>query len=248
MAATVLACLPATADARKNAWQVAALSGSYTYHAAAADPPACPDGRQENTVLGLDYSESFRLAHANSQTYAAKYFPFTHGPETNLRGQLLRLTHEGSERETYRVFDPNSDTCSSQDLACNGAQSRSQKLYAMEVDSLHRRRGRLRVLWHLFLGTTATECTPRGVNPVNTLRPVDLDVRPTGIDATTSVPIAAFRKRRLTLHAGGMLPVPAPGVLRDASITFHATVAFKKVVVRDGCKDTRPQRLFVCSL
>src|SRR5690242_16293971 len=94
--------LPTAALARKNAWQLVSLSGTYAYHATNTAPTQCDPNNTNNgdgVVLSRDWKESFHADSFPSYQYAAKYFPFLGGPQTNAQGQKAHLVRSGSVSE-----------------------------------------------------------------------------------------------------------------------------------------------------
>src|ERR1700745_847817 len=108
LALTLLAlALPTAALARKNAWQLVSLSGTYAYHATNSAPGSCDPGNNstgDGVVLSRDYTERFHAASFPRYQYAAKYFPALGAPQTNGPGQKAHLIRQGTVSESYRTF------------------------------------------------------------------------------------------------------------------------------------------------
>jgi hypothetical protein len=243
--------VPSAASARKNAWQFASLSGTYAYHATnsaatVCDPNSFSSG--DGVVLKRDYAETFRADSFPSHQYAAKYFPFFGGPQTNGPGQKAHLIRQATISETYRVFtvDPDSGTCSFQDQTCTKAVT--MKTARFLIDVTHKRfryNGPLQIVWNLSLAPSIPDCTPRGHQGLDGgLLPSNSD----GIPSQFKTPASKgqFRRKRSTFSING-----SAGVQRStgftASIDYSARATLKKVVIADGCVDLHPQHAFVCS-
>src|SRR5690349_13808552 len=118
--------LPTAASARKNAWQLVALSGTYAYHATANAPAACDPNENstgDGVLLSRDYTASFHADSFPSYQYAAKYFPVFGGPQTNALGQKAHLVGQATSNESYRTFTVAGGACSQQDQSCSKPQT-----------------------------------------------------------------------------------------------------------------------------
>jgi hypothetical protein len=239
--------LPSAAAARKNAWQLASLSGTYAYHATNTAPMACDPNAINNgdgLVLKRDYTETFHADSFPSYQYAAKYFPFFGGPQTNGPGQKAHLIRQASISETYRIFsvDSSTRTCSFQDQTCSKAVT--MKTARFLIDVTHKRfryNGPLQISWNLSLAPSIPDCTPRGHQLEGALLADDV---PSEFKSPASK--AQFRRKHSTFSLRGSAGVPRTNGY-TASIGYSAKATLKKVVIADGCADIHPQHAFICT-
>jgi hypothetical protein len=251
LAFTLLAlALPTAALARKSAWQLVSLSGTYAYHATntaptACDPNAVNDG--DGVVLSRDYTEHFHADSFPSYQYAAKYFPSLGAPVTNGPGQKTHIIRNGTISESYRTFSVSDGSCSSQDQTCSKAQNSKGAHYIFSVtQEPHFGFGRpIHIRWDLELGSTIGDCTPphndslyRGLLPDD-----EFDI-PYLFKNKASKRQFAHRRATFTVHGSAKV---RKTVGYTATITYSAKATVKKVVIPDGCVDTHPQHTFVCS-
>jgi len=151
--AVIALAVPAAAQARKNAWQLSALSGTYEYHATNASPPACDTGA---VLLERDYSESWHADSFGRGQYAAKYFPVFGGPQTNGAGQRAQLVHRGTLTETFRTG------CDQPEQTCTKAVTYKSSRTVFMVT--HRRPGsRPYTQWYVDFADSMGDCAPSDV-------------------------------------------------------------------------------------
>jgi hypothetical protein len=245
--------VPGSALARKNAWQLVSLSGTYAYHAANTAPRSCgPDVTSDSgDVLSRDWTESFHADRFPSYQYAAKYFPVFSGPQTNGPGQKAHLIRQGTIGETYRTFNAGIDadgnpTCTQQDQSCSQAQSIRTSRFLFGVG--HRGRGfhgPLVTSWRIDFAANIGDCTPRNVDDLaGGLLPPNSAGIPDVFSKRASK--RSFARRRATFTIHGTAPVRGASGF-SASISYSVRATVKKVVIRDGCADLHPQHLFVCT-
>jgi hypothetical protein len=231
---------PSAASARKNAWQLVALSGTYAYHATSTAPPTCaPDNGGQGGVLSRDYTVSFHADSFPTYQYAAKYFPALEGPQTNGPGQKAHLVGETTSSETYRTFD---SSCAPQDQHCSKLQPLRTARFMFSVTTKNfRPGGPLQTVWNLNF--SPTDCTPRSDDFLqNALVP--LDSIPSEFKANTSR--GKFTRKRATFTIHGSATVPKTSGY-NATVTYSARATLKKVLIADGCVDRHPQHAFVCT-
>jgi hypothetical protein len=212
----LLLAIPAAADARKNAWQLSSLSGTYEYHATNPNPGACSPGSA--VLLSRDYTETWHADSFGRGQYVAKYFPVFGGPQTNGAGQKAHLVHQGTLTETYRTgCDEPAQTCTK---AVTSDGSRTVFMVT------HRRPGsRPYIQWYVDFANSIGDCAPADV--AGELLPSG-DPSPVAQSTTNT----RFTRKRAKFSVSGH--------------GFSAKATLKKVVIPDGCADTKPQRLFVC--
>lgn len=239
--------VPSAALARKNAWQLVSLSGTYTYHAVNTNPATCSAGRanDDGIVLSRDYSETFKADSFPSHQYAAKYFPVFAGPQTNARGQKAHLVRQTTSSEAYRVFSEAADgSCTQQDASCSAPKQQKTARFMFAVNHPGFRRGSPpQIAWTINPGNGIFDCVPKG-------SPSDLtgDLLPDDFPdlfksrATTR----QFTRKRASFSIKGSAPVGSTSGF-TATITYSAKATLKKVVIPDGCVDTKPQHQFVCT-
>jgi hypothetical protein len=224
--ALIALAFPAAAAARKNAWQLASLSGTYEYHSTNPNPMSCTAGR--SVLLSRDYTETWRADSFPRAQYAAKYFPVFRGPETNGAGQKAHLVHTGTLTEKYRTFAEDTDgNCTQGDQTCTKQVTAKGSRTVFLVT--HKRPGSPPVVqWQIDFTNSIPDCTPRGDPDLEqALRP-DSDASPLSQSTTNS----AFTRKRPRFAVSGR--------------GFSAEATLKKLVIPDGCADTKPQRQFVC--
>ena len=225
-AAVVALAFPAAAAARKNAWQLSALSGTYEYHATSQKPVTCSAGGA--VLLERDYTETWHADSFGRGQYTAKYFPVFGGPQTNGAGQKAHLVHQGTLSETYRTFTEDAEgNCTQQDHTCTRTVSFNGSRTVFMVT--HMRPGKPpRLRWDVDFANEIPDCTPVGSDELGHALLPDEDASP----VTQSTTNARFTRKRPRFSVSGH--------------GFSARATLRKLVIPDGCADTRPQRLFVC--
>jgi hypothetical protein len=162
--------VPSGALARKNAWQLVSLSGTYAYHAVNTSPATCSAGRanDDGIVLSRDYSETFKADSFPSYQYAAKYFPVFGGPQTNGPGQKAHLVRQVTSSENYRVFTESVDAsgntlCSQQDRSCSTPATIKTARFLFGVTHPGFRRGSApQIDWKIDFAGGIRDCIPKG--------------------------------------------------------------------------------------
>jgi hypothetical protein len=243
--------LPSAVLARKSAWQLVSLSGTYAYHATNTAPAGCDPNNNftgDGTVLSRDYTETFRADSFPSYQYAAKYFPSLGAPVTNAQGQKSHLVRQGTLSESYRTFTVADGACSSQDQTCTKAQNSRSARFIFGVSQEPRFGfGRpIHIRWDLDgLSNAIGDCTPhsdtleRGLLPFNPVEDI-----PSLFKSKASKRQFAHRRASFSVHGTAKVR-KTQGY--TATVTYSAKATVKKVVIPDGCVDTHPQHTFVCS-
>lgn len=251
LAFTLLAlALPTAALARKSAWQLVSLSGTYAYHATNSAPTACDPGAVsdgDGIVMSRDYTETFRADSFPSYQYAAKYFPALGAPQTNGPGQKAHIIRHGTVSENYRTFAVSDGACTSQDQTCTKAQNaRSARFIFSVTQEPHFGFGKpIHIRWNLDLASTIGDCTPPHVDGLQRgLLPDDEFDVPSLFKSKASRHQLARRRATFRVHGNAKVR-KTQGY--TATITYSAKATVKKVVIPDGCVDTHRQHTFVCS-
>jgi opacity protein-like surface antigen len=239
LAITLLAlALPAAASARKNAWQLVSLSGTYAYHATNTGSTTCDPEQIQGAVLSRDYKASFRADSFPSYQYAAKYFPALEGPQTNGPGQKAHMKVNATSSETYRTFDSN---CAPTDQTCSKAQSFSTARFMFGVTHKNfRPGGQLQTFWNISFNPT--DCAPKDLQ--GALIPFNTNDIPSEFKARASRKSFTHKRATFTIHGGATVPKTSGFT---ATVTYSAKATLKKVVIPDGCVDLHRQHAFVCS-
>jgi hypothetical protein len=242
--------LPTAALARKSAWQLVSLSGTYAYQATNTAPTPCDPSTVnsgDGVVLSRNYTEKFHADSFPSYQYAAKYFPALGSPQTNGPGQKAHLVRQGTVNEGYRTFTVNDGVCSSQDQTCSKAQDATGARFIFGVtQEPHFGFGRpIHIRWDLGLGNTIGDCTPAHSDTLSHgLLPNDEFDMPSLFKSKASK--RQFAHRRATFSVHGTAKVQKTQGY-TATITYSAKATVKKVVIPDGCVDTKRQHTFVCT-
>jgi hypothetical protein len=227
--------LPTAAFARKNAWQLVSLSGTYEYQATNTGSTACDPDQPQDAVLSRDYKASFSADSFPSYQYAAKYFPFLKGPQTNARGQKAHMKVNATSSESYRTFD---SSCAPTDSSCAKGQSFSTARFMFGVTHKNfRPGGRLQTYWNISFNPV--DCAPKDLQ--GALIPSDI---PSEFKANASSKSFTHKRATFTIH--GSATVPKTSGFK-ATVSYSAKATLKKVVIPDGCVDTHPQHAFVCT-
>jgi hypothetical protein len=239
LALTLLALvLPAAASARKDAWQLVALSGSYTYHATNTGSTTCDPEQIQGAVLSRDYKVTFKADSFPRYQYAAKYFPALRGPQTNGPGQKAHLQVHATSSETYREFDQN---CAPTDQTCSKDRSFGTARYMFGVTTKNfRPGGQLQTFWRISFDPT--DCAPKDLQQA--LVPFNSNDIPSDFKAKASRGKFTHKRATFTIHGSATVPNTSGF---SASVSYAAKATLKKVVIADGCVDTHPQHAFVCS-
>jgi hypothetical protein len=239
LAFTLLALvLPTAAFARKNAWQLVSLSGTYEYRATNTAPITCDPDQPQGAVLTRDYKASFTADSFPSYQYAAKYFPFLKGPQTNARGQKAHMKVNATTSESYRTFD---SSCAPTDGSCGKGQSFSTARFMFGVTHKNfRPGGPLQTYWNISFNPT--DCAPKDLQ--GALIPFDTNDIPSEFKARASLKSFTHKRATFTIHGSASVPKTSGF---NATVTYSAKATLKKVVIPDGCVDTHPQHAFVCS-
>jgi hypothetical protein len=239
--------LPAGALARKSAWQLVSLSGTYAYHATNSAPAACdPNGVSgDGTILSRDYTATFHADSFPKYQYAAKYFPFLRGPQTNGPGQKAHLVGNATSSESFRIFTVDGNGgCSAQDQTCSKPQAIKTARFMFGVTHKNfRPGGPLQTSWNIsFL---PQDCTPSSNDSLQGgLIPFDSSDLPSDFRAKASK--RQFARKRATFSVRGTAKVKKTQGY-TATVTYSAKATVKKVTIPDGCVDAHPQHTFVCS-
>jgi hypothetical protein len=248
---TLLAlALPTAALARKSAWQLVSLSGTYAYHATNTAPAACdPENTStgDGVVLSRDYTEKFHADSFPSYQYAAKYFPALGSPQTNGPGQKAHLIRQGTVSEGYRTFAVNDGVCTSQDQTCSRAQNATGARFTFSVtqEPHFGFKRPIHIRWDLGLANTIGDCTPPHSDTLShALLPNDEFDVPSLFKSKASK--RQFARKRATFSVHGSAKVQKTQGYA-ATITYSANATVKKVTIPDGCVDTHPQHTFVCT-
>ncbi len=242
--------LPTAALARKSAWQLVSLSGTYAYHATNTAPTGCdPDNTAtgDGTVLTRDYTEKFHANGFPSYQYAAKYFPALGAPQTNGPGQKAHLVRQGTVSESYRTFTVSDGACATQDQTCSKAQNAKSArfMYSVSQEPHFGFRKPFHIRWNLALGNSIGDCTPPHSDSLSRgLLPDDEFDIPSIFTSKASK--RQFAHRRATFKVHGSAKVKKTSGY-TATITYSAKATVKKVTIPDGCVDLHPQHTFVCS-
>lgn len=230
--------LPTAALARKNAWQLVSLSGTYEYQATNTASTTCDPDQPQGAVLSRDYKASFRADSFPSYQYAAKYFPFLKGPQTNARGQKAHMQVHATSLEHYRTFDSN---CAATDQSCAKDQSYSTARFMFGVTHKNfRPGGRLQTYWNISFNPT--DCAPKDLQQA--LIPFNTNDIPSEFKANASRKSFTHKRATFTIHGSATVPKTSGF---NATVTYSAKATLKKVVIPDGCVDLHRQHAFVCS-
>jgi hypothetical protein len=238
--------LPTGAFARKSAWQLVSLSGTYAYHATNSAPAACdPNGVSgDGVVLSRDYTASFHADSFPKYQYAAKYFPFFGGPQTNGPGQKAHLVGTATSSESFRIFTVDGNGgCSAQDQNCSKPQAIKTARYMFSISHKgFRPGGPLQTSWNVSF--SPPDCTPGSSDSIqNALVPDSSDL-PSDFKAKASK--RRFARKRATFSVHDTAKVKKTQGY-TATVTYSAKATVKKVTIPDGCVDLHPQHTFVCS-
>jgi hypothetical protein len=220
----VALAFPAAAEARKNAWQLSSLSGTYSAVNMNSPPATCSSG---TVVLTSHYDVSWRATSFGKGQYAAKYFPVFRGPQTNGAGQRATIVGGAIIRESYATFTDQGDgTCTRVDGSCTGTKTIKESRTPFLV-SHSGFTDPPQIRWAIDFGGELPDCAPdQDATPVNGL----------GLFKSKAT-LRQFARRRSSFSIAG----------RSGRISYSARAKLKKVVIPDGCRDSKPQRLFVCS-
>jgi hypothetical protein len=242
--------VPTAAMARKSAWQLVSLSGTYAYHATNTAPAACDPNNSstgDGVVLSRDYTEKFRADSFPKYQYAAKYFPALGVPQTNGPGQKAHIIRQGTTSESYRTFTISDGACTTQDQTCSKAQNAKSArfMYSVSQEPHFGFRNPFHIRWNLALGNSIGDCTPAHSDSLSRgLLPDDEFDIPSIFTSKASK--RQFARKRATFKIHGSAKV-AKTQGYAATITYSAKATVKKVTIPDGCVDTHPQHTFVCS-
>lgn len=131
--------------------------------------------------------------------------------------------------ETYRTFTDQGDgTCTSSDGSCSKSKAIKESRTAFVVSH---GAGSLtappKIQWSVDFSGELPDCAPdQDSTPVNGLGKF-----------TSKTTLRQFARKRPSFSIAG----------RAGRVAYSAKAKLKKLVIPDGCRDIRPQRLFVCT-
>ncbi len=237
---------------KRQAWDVQAVSGSYTITGTTAEEIGCPgdDSTPRDQVLASTYDVSFTGRDVGGRGPWIKYFPYLRGPASP--GPVgVKFAVNATGKETKRALSfIGEPECAATDETCEESDTANTGKGAYAIGA--KTSGKSVEVGLPIIGASSFLVSCNGDNSLSHSPFYNEHYSGGSISPfiAEKVPLTSFQKGSLVITFKGSKPVKGEGrgvYGWSGKLTWSAKLKLKKVVLAEGCKELKGASGFVCT-